>query len=218
MNVRNQFFLLVLWFIGFCERVYTKAYNTLDYLANRKLEGKVLYLALYTKDDNYYATLYDFTSLYNRLYLVLMSLIYYDYLKKMRIFNIKDAVENFTNTAHVVIDVGVVSYIQDGKLAHKLLIEESKSSKAEHHHPFLYAIVEDSNGREINLSSLFTQHPELVASTFFDCKDVVSIFTNRLNQPLSSNEFKLRLMSEITYEEHIFKANDNIISIIGKDE
>lgn len=217
MSVCNQFLLIVLWFVSFCEKMHNTLNTCLNNFVNKRLEGVVLYIALYTKDDNYYALLYDITSLYDRLFLVLMSYINRNYFKKHSIFSIKDADENFNNLAHLLIDVGVVSYIHKGTLVHKLLIEDAKAAK-NIKHPVIYAVASDENGKEVNLTPLFNVYSELVFSTYFNCKDVVSVLTNRLQSPLSSNKFELRVMSEITYDEHVFKGNDNIISIIGKDD
>jgi hypothetical protein len=200
--------------------MYSNCKTHIDYYVNKQLEGKVLYLALYTKDDKYYAKLYDFTSFMSRVYLIIQSIFYRKYFEDSYIFTYEKAKENFSGLANAIIDVALVSYIKDGKLEHTVLINETHVEKEAVIPNFIYAIVEDEiTGNDVNLTYVFNDNKLLLTAKIFDCSDIVCILTNRLHDfPVTHGKFNLKIMTEKTYNEHILKGNDNIITIISKDE
>ena len=219
MEWHNQFLYMMLRFISLLNTMYSTCKTHIDYYVNKQLEGRVLYLALYTKDDNYYARLYDFTSFMNRMYLIIQSIFNKKYIEDS-IFTYEKAKENFSGLANAIIDVAMVSFIKDGKLEHTVLIDDTNVEKEVVVPNFIYALVEDEvTGNAINLTHVFNDNKLLLKAKIFDCNDIVCILTNRLHDfPLTHGKFNLKIMTEKTYNEHILKGNDNIITIISKDE
>lgn len=202
-----------LWFINFYDVCSTKIKHFVDGFVNKRLEGRVLYYALYSKSDNYYALLYDYTSTWNKLKLVIMHIYDKSYLETHNIFNFDDVSENIAHLSNYSIDCAVVTYMENTQENHRLMtssnvIEDINVS-------FVYAMVYENDTVDSPLYDM-TKDFNTYKNDIFQIKTLnienfvtILMIKKQMNLP-NFTDLTLKCMMDDSLNELVFKAKDNI--------
>lgn len=206
---------LLLTIVNFCESVYTYTRTAIEGRVNYHLKGCVLYYSLYSKEEQYYATLYDYTGFWRKVWLVICSMIYQDYFNKNNIFKYDAVHENMEHLAHFLIDCAVITYIDDdAKTKHRILTHTgSEITSTASNCSYIYALVVDVEGKEHNFTTVFNAYKEDVfTSDRLTVSDFITIFAHRLGLTLSCVDLcSLKTMMDNDFEERVLKGKDQLM-------
>jgi hypothetical protein len=186
---------------------------------NAKLEGRVLYYAMYTKGSQgeYYTQLYDLTSVYNKLKLIVLSFLYNDYFIKNSVFTYNEVDENIENLTGFMIDAVIISYIKDGCLTTKILsCSETQNvntvNTASTHTPkFVFALIVSQNGEEHDFTKELNIHINDIKHSPLNIKDFVHIINVKYQKNLDDmHNMRVKLMMDNDFNESLLcNCNDN---------
>lgn len=207
--------------INFCENAYYNIHKTITSTVNRQLEGRVLYYAMYTKgtQENYYTQLYNVTSLFDRLKLIILSYIYHNYYEKNSVFSYTEVYTNIENLTSFMIDAVIVSYVKNGSLETKILsykeedFKNNSNDTANSVSPrFVFAIVVDKDGEEItDFSRELNQHIDDVKNSPLTVSDFIYILKSKYQKTLDDeNNFKLKVMMDNDFNEVLYNSTDKL--------
>jgi hypothetical protein len=215
-------FYFFLWLLNFCDTAYSNSKRFIEGVVNKQLEGRVLYYAMYSKEDpiiggNYYTRLYDYTSLWNKLKLIILNFIYFNYYDNNSVFLYTDVYSNIENLTSFMIDAVVVSYIKDGVQQNVVLSckDGSEDAKNEHATPgFIYAIVVDSEEKEHDMTKVFNMHKCCIINSPLKIYDFIYIFNQRYigNKLVDVKSAYLKTMLDNDFDELLLKGNDQLYS------
>lgn len=210
----TRFVYYFIYIFNFCETIFN---NTLKYASltiNAKLEGRVLYYAMYTKgpQGEYYTQLYDLTSVYNKLKLIVLSFLYNDYFIKNSVFTYNEVYENIENLTGFMIDAVIISYIEDGSLTTKILsCSETENTESIQTPKFVFALIVSQNGEEHDFTKEFNIHINDIKHSPLNIKDFVYIINVKYQKNLDNmHNMRVKLMMDNDFNESvIYNCNDN---------
>ena len=204
---------IFLWLINFYDVFSTKIKNVVDGFVNQRLEGRVLYYALYSKSDNYYALLYDYTSTWRKLQLVIMHIVDKSYLENKNIFHFNDVSENISHLTNYSIDCAVVTYMENTQEHHRLMTSNNEIEDI--NISFVYAMVYENDTVDSLLYDMTkdfnTYKNDIFQIKTLNIENIVTILMlkKQMNLP-NFNDLTLKCMMDDSLNELVFKANDNI--------
>jgi hypothetical protein len=207
----------LIYIFNFCERVFN---NTIKYVSlkiNTQLEGRVLYYAMYTKGSQgqYYTLLYDFTSVFDRLKLILLSFIYNDYFDQNNVFSYNDVQANIENLTSFMIDAVIISYIKDGYLTTKIISydETENVDTTGVESKFVYALVVTRSGEEHDFTKELNSHIKDIKFSPLNIKDFVHIISVKYRKNLDDmHNMRVKLMMDIDFNESVmYNCNDKFV-------
>lgn len=209
----------LLWIINFCETTYNNVVNTFSQIINIRLEGRVLYYAMYSKSDKelYYTKLYDVTSLIDRIRIIFLSMIYQNYFEKNSIFTYNEVHSNLENLTSFMIHAVVVSYIKNGVMTTEIMsfkdIQHSSSSNIQHNEAkFVYAIVINEHGIEYDFTREFNNHMKDIKDSPLNIEDFVHIMKSIYQKNLvDDKDIKLKVMLDNEFHEVVYNSKDKLI-------
>lgn len=220
LSYMSYMLYIILWLVNFCEDYYRRIRTSIEHRTNMCLRGRVLYYAMYSKKEPYYAILYDYTSLWQRILCILYGTIWMKYLDNKNIFKFDDVSKNIENLSHFLIDCVVITYVdENAHTKHRLLTYQGLESETTQNIPqsidnasFIYAIATDSTGVEHNLTSQFNvlKNDILTTKTLL-VGDIVNILVNRKNETLPAIDgLVLRTMLDNDFEDMVYKDKDHM--------
>lgn len=206
-------------FLNFFLQTFEQAYNNIDLMINRCLDKKVIYYALYSKQDNFLACLYDCRNFSDRLWLALQQLMVWLKLDTDTLFTYVDVDKNFEHLSDYSINAAIISYIDNGIIKEKLLlqrvenIDNSLHTSKQFDFNYIYCIAEDENGYCVDMTAYFNKFKhEVLQNKHLVCKDFVKIFADYAKHPFHIQRLKvLKVMMDDTFTEVLFKDNDIIV-------
>lgn len=204
---------IFLWLINFYDVFSTKIKNVVDGFVNQRLEGRVLYYALYSKSDNYYALLYDYTSTWRKLKLVIMHIVDKSYLENKNIFHFNDVSENISHLTNYSIDCAVVTYMENTQEHHRLMTSNNEIEDI--NISFVYAMVYENDTVDSLLYDMTkdfnTYKNDIFQIKTLNIENIVTILMMKKQMNLPNfNDLSLKCMMDDSLNELVFKANDNI--------
>jgi len=225
-NVYTQFlavFLqLTLWLVNFYDTASKQTHRWLETTLNKQLEGRVLYYAMYSKSDKevFYTCLYNYTSLWARLKLVVCSVIYTNYLSNKSVFTYDEVYNNVENLTSFMIDAVIITYIKDSHTVNRILSYKDEVvptkeclSETVKKVNFVYAIM-STEGKEYDFTNEFNTLVCDIIGSPLSLGDFLSIFNIRFKQgSISNNEIAdatLKIMTECDFTELLLKTNDQL--------
>jgi hypothetical protein len=199
---------IILWFltiIHFYIDAQDKVFEWIDEKINNRIEDQVVYYGLYNKSEKFYACLYDHRSFWDRLYMAIPTFIK----PKYNTFTMDDIQRNLPDVFDFL-DAAIIVYARDGKLIKRLLTKENYQSTC-HKNVFGYAIVEDENSVEIDITSVMN---EFGVCHSLQCGDLVRIFSKLISaRTFDINKIKaLKCMKVASFEDELFKEEDIVFS------
>lgn len=218
----SLFVRLTLWLVNFYDTTTKQTHRWFETTLNKQLESRVLYYAMYSKSDKevFYTCLYDYTSLWARLKLVLCSIIYTDYLSNQSVFTYDEVYNNVENLTSFMIDAVVITYIKDSKTVNRILSYKDEVvptkeclNETVQKVNFIYAIM-STEGKEYDFTNEFNTHVCDIIGSPLTLEDFLSIFNARFKQgAISNNEIAdatLKIMTESDFTELLLKTNDQL--------
>lgn len=210
--------------INFYDAIIQGLTGAVERQINNKLEGRVLYYAMYTRSDKdlYYTCLYDFTSLWDRIKLAFCcSIRNKQFLNNNSIFFYDDVYNNVESLTSFMIDAVVVTYVHDNKLVNHILsykdnVVPNKNLRAKTmQNVFIYAVVADEKGTQYDFTKEFNSHVcDIIGSPLY-IGDFVCIFNARYKGNAINNAdiqlLTLKSMTDNNFDETVFKMNDKFI-------
>ena len=199
---------IILWFltiIHFYVDVQDKVSQWVDKQINRRIEGEVVYYGLYNKSEKFYACLYDHRSFWDRLYMALPTFLKTTY----NTFTMSDIEHNIPDVFEFL-DAAIIVYARNGKLVKCLLTNNNYESPC-HKDIFGYAIAEDEDNNEVDVTSVMNEFGVCHSLT---CGDLVRIFSKLINaKPFDANKIKVfKCMKVATFEDELFKEEDIVFN------
>lgn len=215
----SLFLHIVSCIINFYEVTKEHINNTI----NGKLEGRVLYYAMFSKHDTelFYTCLYDHTSVWSRVQLVVKHALTYnlDYYDSMNVFKYEDVYNNIDNLTNFMIDAVVVSYVDNQQIVTRVLsykddvvVNTPQTSKL----AFIYAILSTGHGEEhYDFTNEFNYHASDIIDSPLSVGDFLSIFNERYKKTTIPNiaitDATLKVMVDNDFVEQVFKMNDQLL-------
>lgn len=218
--------MIVYYFIyifNFCENTYNSVQRYISSTINNQLEGRVLYYAMYTKgkQGNYYTQLYDMTSLFNRLKLIILNIIYHDYYASNSIFTYTEVYTNIENLTSFMIDAVIVSYINNGHLETKILSykeedynDDSTDTATSRCPKFVYALVVSQNEgveKEYDFTKELNKHITDIKNSPLVISDFIYIIKSKYKKEMGDDDnYKLKTMMDNDFNEVFYNNNDKL--------
>ena len=213
-----------IYVFNFFENVYNNIQEYISLTVNKQLEGRVLYYAMYTKgtqDDNYYTQLYNVTSLYDRIKLIILNLIYHNYYEQNSVFTYTDVYTNIENLTSFMIDAVIISYIKNGYLETRILSYKEEDYKNETNDTatsrspkFVFALVVSQEGdteKEHDFTKEFNQHITDIKNSPLAVSDFIYIIKSKYKRNLDDKDnFKLKVMMDNDFNEVLYNNNDKL--------
>lgn len=209
-----------IYIFNFCENAYLNIQRYISLTINNRLEGRVLYYAMYTKgkQDNYYTQLYSLTSLFDRLKLIILNCIYSNYFEHISVFTYKDVVENIENLTSFMIDAVIVSYIKNGHLETSILSykeedykNDSNDTATSRSPKFVFALVVSNNGEEHDFTKEFNKHLNDIKNSPLVISDFIYIMKSKYNKPLDDlDNYQLKVMMDNDFNEVLYNSSDKL--------
>lgn len=220
--------LIVYYFIyifNFCENTYYNIQKTISLTINKQLEGRVLYYAMYTKgtQGNFYTQLYNVTSLYDRIKLIVLNCIYSNYFESNSVFTYTEVYTNIENLTSFMIDAVIVSYIENGYLETKILsykeedYQNNSNDTATSRPPrFVFALVvskDEEHGveKEYDFTKELNKHINDIKNSPLTISDVIYILKSKYKKDLEDiHNYKLKVMMDNDFNEVLYNSNDKL--------
>jgi hypothetical protein len=205
---------LVYYFIyifNFCETFLNNSIEYVSLKINTQLEGRVLYYAMYTKGSQgeYYTKLYDHTSTFSKLKLIMLSFIYNNYCDRNSVFTYNDVHANIENLTSFMIDAVIVSYIEDGFLTSKILSCDENNNTLLPNAKFVYALVVLQNGEEYDFTKELNIHLGDIKNSPLTIKDFVHIISVKYQKNCDNMlNMTLKTMMDDDFNEVVYNSND----------
>jgi hypothetical protein len=197
-------------FINFCETLFSASKTFLGKELNSRLNGYVLYYGLYSKSENYYATLYDYTSFWCRLNLVIKNSLIRNYLEDRKdIFHYNDVMNNFDELSHHFVDAALLVYVESNEFKYKLSSHSSVTTN-EKPYNYVYAVAEDDTNKTVDITKEFNTFQLGVSRSNLTCKDLVKIMVKYKKENLNFDDITLKLMNDNDFDELLFKGSNSI--------
>lgn len=217
----SVFVYYIIYLFNFCETFYN---NTVEYVSlkiNEQLEGRVLYYAMYTKgkEEQYYTKLYDLTSTYDKLKLIILSFIQKDYFEKNSVFTYNEVSSNIENLTSFMIDAVIVSYIKNGHPTTEILafkdndsfVDNTVDTASSQHTKFVYAIVVAQDGSEYDFTKELNNHLHDTKNTQLILKDIIHIINMKYQKHVYDEQnIKLKAMLERDFIEVMYNCDDKL--------
>lgn len=213
----SQLVYYLVYIFNFCETIFSNTIKYVSLKTNTQLEGRVLYYAMYTKGSQgeYYTQLYDFTSVFDKLKLIVLSFLYNDYFIKNSVFTYTEVYENIENLTGFMIDAVIISYIKDGCLTTKILshnetenvnTEETTSQTPK----FVYALVVSQSGDEHDITKEVNIHINDIKHSPLNIKDFVHIINVKYEKSIGDmNNLKVKTMMDNDFvNEAMYNCSD----------
>lgn len=216
--------IIIYYFIyifNFCENIYYNIQRSVSLTINKQLEGRVLYYAMYTKgktQDIYYTPLYNLTSLFDRLKLIILHFIYRDYFELNSVFTYDEVYSNIENLTSFMIDAVIVSYIKNGCLETRILSykeedykDDSTDTAASRPPRFVFALVVSSDGEEHDFTREFNQHIYDIKNSPLVINDFICIIKSKYKKNLDDAlDLKLKVMMDNDFNEVLYNSSDKL--------
>lgn len=209
-----------IYIFNFCENVYNNFQRYISLTINNQLEGRVLYYAMYTKgkQDDYYTQLYNMTSLFDRLKLIIMNCIYRNYFEHISVFTYKEVYDNIENLTSFMIDAVIVSYIKNGYLQTEILSYKEEEYKNDSNDTatsrtpkFVFVLVVSDNGEEHDFTKEFNQHLNDIKNSPLVISDFIYIMKSKYNKPLDNlDNYQLKVMMDNDFNEVLYNSSDKL--------
>lgn len=221
----SLFLYLLSCIINFYECTKVRLNTLTNNVVNSRLEGRVLYYAMFTKHDTElcYTCLYDHISLWARMQLLLRRLCSWnpDFYNDMNVFMYEDVYNNVDNLTSFMIDAVIVTFVDNNQLVTRVLSYKddvvpttdciNNPSKV----GFIYAILTSEEGDEYDFTKEFNHHVCDVINSPLSIGDFVSIFNERYRKApiknISVTDATLKLMVDNDFIEQILKMNDQLV-------
>ena len=212
--VSHRLLAFILLFLNFLHQASNTIKQHTDFLLNKCLDKKVMYYALYSRHDNYYACLYDCRSIWEKLWVALQQVLIKLRLDDNYLFSYDDINSNFECLTSFLINAALIVYVEDGQLKHKLFLHKEKEDDKHSSRKFnyIYCIAEDVDGNFQDLTESFNMFvKEIHQNKTLTCKDFVTIFTQFGKHSFNVNKlYHVKMMPDDTFTEVLFKGNDII--------
>lgn len=214
---------MLLWIINFCDQVYVSLKSTVDKHLNHRLRGRVLYYALYSKSEQCYAVLYDYTGFWHRLWLVMFSFIFNNYFETQNVFEFSVVKSNIQNLSHFFIDCAMTSYVDDeSKIRHRMLsykesesMSNTKINEIVRSVHFIFAMVVDVRDNEHDFTSAFSDYKEdIITAESLTISDIITVLSHRLERNVETDGCIVKTMLDNDFVELVLKDNDILLSKI----
>ncbi len=213
-----------LWIVNFCQVSYEKTKGFIETSVNSQLEGRVLYYAMYSRKDvivgsKSYTCLYDYTSLWSRLSLILFNQLYTDYYKEKYVFMYDEVYSNLEDITTFLIDAVVLSYIKDGKQEDIIISYKNDSdptvetvSAVPTLPSFVYAVMVDDTGNEYDFTKEYNMYSHCIINSPLTVYDSLMIFDgrHRTSNSVDINNAYLKVMMDNNFTELLFKGSDQL--------
>lgn len=227
--MRSYFISLFLYFvtciINFYETTKQRIHITINNTVNSRLEGRVLYYAMYSKHDVelFYTCLYDHTSIWSRVQLIVRNALSYNpnYYNDLNVFKYEDVYNNVDNLTSFMIDAVIVTYVDKEQLVTRILsykddvVPTIECIDNPHKIGFIYAILTNSSKDEYDFTSQFNTHVCDIVNSPLCIGDFLSIFNERYKKTIIPNiaitDATLKIMTDNDFVEQILKMNDQLI-------
>jgi response regulator RpfG family c-di-GMP phosphodiesterase len=166
-------------------------------------------------DGLYYTRLYDLTSTWDKIKLIVLNVIYYKYYEANNVFLFDEVYSNIENLTSFMIDAVVVSYVKNGELESSVLSYKDNvvlDDKQTNNTKFIYVIVVTSSGKEYDFTKEFNNHINDVVDSPLKLRDFVYIFNEKYEKNLiDENDIKLKVMMDNDFTEILLNSNDQLI-------
>lgn len=184
----------------------------LEYHLNKGLEGYALYYGMYSQEEKYYARLYDYRSVWARIYLNIMSFLFGKIFITRRLFEHEAVISNLPDLHNFSIDAVVVTVIRNATLKDEILASDTSHTPMICDCKFVYILVETNNG-QFDITPYMNKHiDDILAFKNITYLDIVNIFANFYSHllllPQLSNEITIKACSDNKFDDVIFKGND----------
>lgn len=215
----SLFLNIVSCIVNFYETTKEHINNTI----NGKLEGRVLYYAMFSKHDTelFYTCLYDHTSMWSRVQLVVKHALTYnnDYYDSMNVFKYEDVYNNIDNLTNFMIDAVVVSYVENQQIVTRVLSYKDDvvvGTPQNQKFSFIYAILSIDDGVEqYDFTRELNYHVGDIIDSPLSIGDFLSIFNEKYKktavQNIAMTDATLKVMVDNDFVEHVFKMNDQLM-------
>jgi hypothetical protein len=179
---------------------------------------------MYTKgtQGNYYTQLYNMTSLFDRLKLIILNFIYRDYFNNNSVFTYTEVCKNIENLTSFMIDAVIVSYINNGNLETKILsykeedfnnndTNDTASSRCPR---FVFALVVSQDGvveTEHDFTKELNVHMNDIKNSPLTISDFIYIIKSKYKKDLDDEDnYKLKVMMDNDFNEVLYNKNDKL--------
>jgi hypothetical protein len=231
--MRSYFISLFLYFvtciINFYETTKQRIHITINNTVNSRLEGRVLYYAMFSKHDTelFYTCLYDHTSIWSRVQLIVRNALSYNpnFYNDMNVFQYEDVYNNVDNLTSFMIDAVIVTYVDKEQLVTRILsykddvVPTTECIDNIGNIGFIYAILTIDDGsdnkNEYDFTSDFNTHVCDIVNSPLRIGDFLSIFNERYKRTIIRNiaitDATLKVMADNDFTEQVFKMNDQLM-------
>lgn len=205
---------VILWIINFFDWACTSLIGHVETFVNRQLEGYVLYYSLYSPSDQYNGLLYDYTSLYKKLYLAVKFALPDRYVSKNDVFTYDQVIER-VNDLHMF-DIGgiVISYVKNYQMKNELIQCLQLSEDIPNETKFVYAILHDAFDNPYDITSEFNEFRDgILRADKLKCCDIVSMVSyikGLADQQIDYDKVVVKVMLDNNFDELVFNAKDII--------
>lgn len=215
MLLRDAFVYFVFSTINFYYMFVNTVGRWVDQQLNLPLEGYTLYYGMYSEEEKYYARLYDYRSLWARLYLTLMNLLYGESFIKRRLFQYDAVSQNLTDLHNFSISAIIVVVVKHGDFEELIMPTdlhnaEEAEQQQEQDLKFVYVIVESKAG-QIDMTRYVNKHiNDIVLFKSITYIDVFNILTSFYSLPQVPKEITVKACSDINFKDVVFKGSDSV--------
>lgn len=217
----SVFVYYVIYVFNFCETFYNSTVRYVSSKINERLEGRVLYYAMYTKgtQGGYYTQLYDLTSVFDKLKLIFLSYLHNDYFSNNSVFTFNEVNSNIENLTSFRIDAVIVSYIKDGGLTTQILsykdnnsyVDNTADTASSRKTKFVYAVLVSQHGEEYDFTKELNNHLNDMKNSPLLIKDFIHIINIKYSKNLyDEHNFKLKVMTDNDFDEVVYNGDDKV--------